>query len=52
MHGPSKAVRELARVLKPGCFIAAGVDSLFSVTRGILVRKGLEEAFKVLREKR
>jgi ubiquinone/menaquinone biosynthesis C-methylase UbiE len=47
-----KAVGELARVLKPGRFMAAGVDSLFSITRGMLVRKGLEEAFKVLLEKR
>ncbi|MEM2087827.1 MAG: methyltransferase domain-containing protein [Thermoproteota archaeon] len=49
---PDKAVGELARVLKPGCFMAAGVDSLFRIVQGMLVRKGLEEAFKVLREKR
>ncbi|MBO3753440.1 MAG: methyltransferase domain-containing protein [Candidatus Brockarchaeota archaeon] len=49
---PHKAVGELARVLKPGCFMAAGVDSLFSVARTMLIRKGPEEALKVLREKR
>ena len=49
---PDKAVGELARVLKPGCFMAAGVDSLFSIVRGMLVRKGPEEAFKVLKERR
>jgi len=49
---PDEAVSELARVLKPSRFIAAGVDSLFSVARGMLVRKGPEEAIKVLREKR
>jgi len=49
---PDKAVRELSRVLKPGHFLAAGVDSLFSVTRSMLVRKGIAEALKVLQEKR
>ncbi|MBO3841587.1 MAG: class I SAM-dependent methyltransferase [Candidatus Brockarchaeota archaeon] len=49
---PHRAVGELARVLKPGCFMAAGVDSLFSVARTMLIRKGPEEALKVLREKR
>jgi hypothetical protein len=32
--------------------MAAGVDSLFSITRVMLVRKGLEEAFKFLQERR
>lgn len=49
---PDKAVGELARVLKPSRFMAAGVDSLFNVVRGTLVRKGPEEAIKTLREKR
>lgn len=49
---PEKAVAELARVLKPGHFFAAGVDSLFSMTRGVLVRKGPEEAIKLLRDKK
>jgi len=45
---PDKAVKELARVLKLGHFIAAGVDSLYSTARGALVRKGPEEALNVL----
>jgi len=49
---PNKAVGELARVLKSGCYIVAEVDSLFSVVRNILVRKGPEEAIKVLNERR
>lgn len=49
---PDKAVMELARVLKPDKFMAAGVDSLYSTARNSLVRGGPEEALKVLLEKR
>lgn len=49
---PNRAVGELARVLKPDHFAAAGVDSLFSAVRWALVDKGLDEAFRVLRERR
>jgi len=49
---PNRAVGELARVLKPDRFAAAGVDSLFSAVRWVLVNKGLDEAFEVLRERR
>ena len=45
---PDKAVGELARVLKPECFMAAGVDSLFSIVRGMLVRKGPRRPSKSL----
>jgi len=50
---PDKAVGELSRVLKPNCFIAAGVDSLFSMVRRTLrTRQDLDGAMKILREKR
>lgn len=49
---PNKAVMELARVLKPRNFMAAGVDSLYSMSRNSLVRSGPEEARRVLLEKR
>lgn len=50
---PLKAVRELARVLKPGCYICAGVDSLLAVIRHIVnVDKDLDEAFKILKDGR
>lgn len=49
---PEVAVRELARVLKPSCFIAAGVDSLFSMVRNTLVRRGPENALRALHERR
>ncbi len=49
---PNKAVMELARVLKPGSYMAAGVDSLYSMARNSLVRSGPEEARRVLLEKR
>jgi len=45
---PDKAAGELARVLKPECFMAAGVDSLFSIVRGMLVRKGPRRPSKSL----
>lgn len=50
---PWKAVRELARVLKPGRYICVGVDSLFSVIRHVVNLDGdLDEAFRILREGR
>jgi len=49
---PDRAVGELARVLKPDHFAAAGVDGLFSAVRGTLINKGLDEALKVLRDRR
>lgn len=33
---PGKAVRELARVLKPGGYISAGVDNLYSIASSML----------------
>jgi len=50
---PDKAVGELTRVLKPDCFISAGVDSLFSIARRRLSSKlDVDEALKILQEKR
>lgn len=50
---PDKAVEELSRVLKPGCFISAGVDSLFALVRVTLRSKqDLDGAMKILDEKR
>ena len=33
---PEKAVQELARVLKPGCYLSAGVDSVYSIVFSML----------------
>lgn len=33
---PEKAVQELARVLKPGCYLSAGVDSVYSIAFSML----------------
>lgn len=50
---PDKAVGELHRVLKPGCYIAAGVDSLFRVIRHVVgLRHDLDAAFRILYAKR
>ena len=49
---PGKAVRELNRVLKPGSYVQAGVDSLFAIVRGLMYRGRIEEAWEVLREGR
>jgi len=49
---PGKAVRELNRVLKPGSYVQAGVDSLFAVVRRLMHRGRIEEAGEVLREGR
>jgi len=51
---PEKAVKELSRVLKPNCCIAAGVDSLFSFLRRMLNSEqvNLDEVLKVFKEKR
>jgi ubiquinone/menaquinone biosynthesis C-methylase UbiE len=51
---PKNAVRELSRVLKQNCFVAAGVDSLFSFLRRMLNSEqvNLNEVLKVFREKR
>ena len=50
---PHKAVLELCRVLKPGCYIAAGVDSLLRIVRHAVGSKhDMEAAFRILREKR
>jgi ubiquinone/menaquinone biosynthesis C-methylase UbiE len=50
---PDKAVEELSRVLKPDCFISAGVDSLFSIVRQMLsARLDIDYAMKILHEKR
>lgn len=50
---PEEAVAELSRVLKPSCFLSAGVDSLFSLVRGVLRRKlDVSAAMKILNERR
>lgn len=50
---PDKAVGELYRVLKPGCYAVAGVDSLLQIIRhAVSVRHDLDTAFNILREKR
>ncbi len=50
---PDKGVGELSRVLKPDCFICAGVDSLFHVVRQMLSAKhDADYAMKILSEKR
>lgn len=35
---PARAVAELHRVLKPRCYVSAGVDSLYSILRRTLAR--------------
>ena len=47
---PDKAVKELYRVLRPGCYVQAGVDSLFSIVRSLVARGKIEEAWRVLEE--
>lgn len=50
---PDKAVGELHRVLKPSCYIAAGVDSLLRVIRhAVGLRHDLDAAFRILYAKR
>jgi len=50
---PRKAVKELARVLKPGGYISAGVDSLFPQIRNALNEKlDLEAALRILHDGR
>ncbi len=49
---PRKAVKELNRVLKPGSYVQAGVDSLFAIVRRLMREGRIEEAGRVLREGR
>jgi ubiquinone/menaquinone biosynthesis C-methylase UbiE len=51
---PKNAVKELSRVLKQNCFVAAGVDSLFAILRRMLNSEqvNLDEVLKVFKEKR
>lgn len=52
---PNKAVAELYRVLKPGYYVAAGVDSLLRMVRysvSARAKHDVEAAFRILREKR
>jgi len=51
---PDLAVRELGRVLKPDCYLSAGVDSLYSILRRTLEQPevDLDQFHKVYREKR
>jgi SAM-dependent methyltransferase len=51
---PKNAIRELSQVLKQNCFIAAGVDSLFSFLRRMLNSEqvNLDEVLRVSKEKR
>ena len=46
---PGEAVRELNRVLKPGSYVQASVDSLFAIVRRLMREGRIEEAGKVLR---
>jgi tRNA G46 methylase TrmB len=45
-----KVVAELARVLKPSCYLELSADSLFFVTWAFLNEKNLEKALQVLDE--
>ena len=45
---PSKAVKELNRVLKPYSFVQAGVDSLFAIVRRLMHEGRIDEAEEVL----
>ncbi len=50
---PERAVKEFYRVLKPGCYICAGVDSLFSILRHVVNRmRDIDAAFEILKERR
>jgi ubiquinone/menaquinone biosynthesis C-methylase UbiE len=50
---PEKALEELSRVLRPNCFISAGVDSLFPwIRRALTANQDPEGAMRILREKR
>ncbi|RLI13436.1 hypothetical protein DRO33_01350 [Candidatus Bathyarchaeota archaeon] len=49
---PEEAVRELNRVLKPGSYVQAGVDSLFAIVRRLMREGRIDEAEEVLREGR
>jgi ubiquinone/menaquinone biosynthesis C-methylase UbiE len=51
---PKSAVRELSRVLKQNCFIAAGVDSLFATLRRMLNSEQFnpDEVLKAFKERR
>ena len=50
---PDRAVAELSRVLKPDCFISAGVDSLFPwIRRTLSANQDVDGAMGILREKR
>jgi len=50
---PDKAVGELSRVLKPNCFISAGVDNLFSmVRRSLSIKHDTDEAIRILHKNR
>jgi ubiquinone/menaquinone biosynthesis C-methylase UbiE len=51
---PEKAVQELARVLKPGCYISAGVDNVYSIAFSMLnmENKPIEKIVLLLKDKR
>lgn len=51
---PEKAVQELARVLKPGSFISAGVDSVYSIAFSMLnmENKSIDKIGSFLQDKR
>jgi len=51
---PENAAKELSRVLKQNCYIAAGVDSLFAILRRMLNSKqvNFDEVLKVFKKKR
>lgn len=49
---PPKAVAEFHRLLKPGCFLIAGVDNLYTAIRGAIMEGDITSALEVLKEKR
>lgn len=53
-NNPDLAVRELGRVLKPNCYLSAGIDSLYPTLRRMLEQPdiNLDQFHKVYREKR
>ncbi len=53
-RNPEKAVQELARVLKPGCYVSAGVDNVYSIAFSMLnmENKPVEEIGSFLKSKK
>jgi len=53
-NNPDLAVKELGRVLKPDCYVSAGVDSLYAILRRMLNQPDVdyEKFHRVYRDKR